>query len=273
MKRVVILLCLMVYVGVWWQSRNEPPWADQYLSAPMPAHLLKIASGYGQHMVGFGLFVKTSVFAGNNRLVGIDKHASGMAQNFEAAAQLYPEFTDIYYFAQSFLPHVSHEYAQRANAILALGVTAHPDQLFFPFFQGFNYFRYLDDPLAAAEIFADLAQRPDAPSLFGSLSSELKARGGRLSAGRDMLLVMYESEPNEVVRERYALEIANFDRALAVQAALNRYRENTGEDAEELAGLVPDYLIALPGLELGYILQWEPPVLKLIHPAVKLKRQ
>ena len=84
-----------------------------------------------------------------------------------------------------------------------------------------------------------------------------------------MLVVMYESEPNEEIRARYALEIANFDRALAVQAVLDLYRENTGQDAEELSDLIPDYLTELPELELGYILQWQPPILKLTHPAVK----
>ncbi|MBW6510484.1 MAG: hypothetical protein K0A94_13215, partial [Desulfuromonadales bacterium] len=104
---------------------------------------------------------------------------------------------------------------------------------------------------------------------FGSLSGKLRARGGQLSAGRDMLVVMYESEPNEEIRERYALEIANFDRALMVQATLNLYRDQHGQEAQELTDLVPDFLTELPELELGYILQWQPPILKLTHPAVK----
>lgn len=268
MKRAAIMLCLLAYVGVWWQAKNQPSWADQYLAAPMPVQLLKIASGYGQHMVGFGLFIKTSIFTGNNRVVGIDKHAASMAQNFDTAAQLYPEFIDIYYFTQAFLPHVSPEYAQKANAILGRGIEAHPDALIFPFFQGFNSFKYLDEPLAAADIFAELAQRPDAPVWFGSLSGKLKARGGQISAGREMLVVMYKSETNEKIRERYAAEIGNFDKALMVQEALNRYRADHGADAIALKDLVPDYLPELPEFEFGYILKWQPPVLKLTHPRV-----
>ncbi len=266
MKRLVILFCLLTYVGLWWQVKDDRTWSDQYLSPPMPVELLSIASGFARHMVGFGLFVKTSVFVGNYALISQDRHADNMAQNFSAATQLFPAFIDPYFFAQSFLPHVSPEHARATNTLLQRAIEQHPDDLLFPFFQGFNYFKYLDKPLVAADIFAELAGRPDAPPLFGLLSSKLHARGGQLAAGRVMLVVMYETETNEDLRERYAAEIENFDLALLVQDALNLYRAEHGVEATALEALVPQYLPQLPELVFGFILDWQPPVLKMTRP-------
>ena len=268
MKRLLILICLLVYGGLWWQFKNEIHWTDRYLSPAMPAPALKVASGYGQHMAGFSLFVKTAIFTGGNNLTGLDEptYAGNLAQNYDVAAQLYPKFIDTYFFAQSFLPHISKEYAAATNNILERGVAARPDYLFFPFFQAFNYLKYLDDPIKAADIFEKLSQMPDAPNWFASLSSKLRARGGQLAAGRDMLVVLYENEEYEGVKARYAKEIENFDKALMVQRALDLYRQEHGEEAPSLKDLIPDYLAALPDLHLGYVLQWEAPTLKLIYP-------
>jgi len=271
MKKAIILACFMVYAGIWWHFKNQILWSDRYLSMPLPVPVLKVVSGYGQHMVGFSLFVKTAIFTGGNNLVGIDErtYADPLAQNYEAAARLYPEFIDTYFFNQSFLPHISQEYAKLANRIHDHGIAARPDYLYIPFFKAFNYIRYLDQPLKAGEIFAELAKRPEAPPWFGSLSSKLMARGGRLSAGRDMLQLMYEGETHEEVRQRYARELVNFDKALRVQALLDRYHEDFGREAEKLEDLIPRYLARLPDLDYGYTLEWDPPTLKMVHPATK----
>lgn len=270
MKRFVILLCLLTYGGLWWHYKNDILWSDRYLSAPLPVPVLQIASGYGRHMAGFSLFIKTAIFTGGNNIGSADEnnYAPALAQNYDAAARLYPKFIDTYFFAQSFLPHISTDFARQTNGILDHGIAALPEYLHVSFFKAFNHFKYLDEPIQAADIFDALVKLPDAPEWFASLSSKLRARGGQLSAGRDMLLVMYKGESNELVRERYATEIGNFDKALMVQTALDLYREQTGQDAVNLINLVPDYIIELPELELGYILQWDPPILKLTHPGI-----
>jgi hypothetical protein len=267
MRRILILICVLCYGGLWWRIQGEPNWSDQYLSPPLPVEVVETASGFGRHLAGFGLFVKTSIFMGNSALkTRIDTHAESLAQNLDAATQLYPAFVDPYYFSEASLPHVSRQYARRANQLLDRGIAAHPDNQIIPFFKAFNHFYYLDEPIAAAKIFADLAKRPEAPSLFSSLSTKLMARGGQLSAGRDMMKVMRDSETDEELRERYAAELRNFDKALIVQQALDRYRKEVGAEAPSLFFLVPHYLSSLPQLELGSILVWEPPILKMVYP-------
>jgi hypothetical protein len=264
MKKLVGAILLVLYLAVWGTQKDKAEWADYYLAPAPPAPVLKVASGYARQMAGFSLFVKVAIFAGGP-LRGVDKisYADSLAQNFEVMTDLYPEFIDSYHYCQSLLAPIAPKYARRANVILDRAVEAHPDVLYFPFFQAFNYFYYLAEPVKAAELFFEMVKLPDAPPWFGHLAGSLMARGGNLLAGRAMLQAMFESEQDETMKERYRSSIDEFDRALKVQAALDRFRKEQGDDPASLQELVPRYLEALPKSGEGYTLVWEPPLLRL----------
>jgi hypothetical protein len=267
MKKLVFAICVLPYLALWFAQEGKTRWNDLYLSPAPPAAVLQVASGYAQQMAGFALFVKVAIFQGGTQR-GIDKlsYADNMAQNFAVMTALYPEFKDAFIYCQSFLAPLAPEYAERTNIILARAVEEHPDDMLFPFYQGFNLFYYLDRPVEAGKIFYEAAQYPNAPAWFGSLAGKLMGRGGNLTAGRRMLQAMYAAEQNESVKERYLRSIENFDHAIEVQHALNEYRADTGTDAENLEDLVPKYIDALPQLHDGYVLNWNPPILKLEYP-------
>jgi hypothetical protein len=267
MKRYVAAVLLLLYLAVWGLQKGKAERADYYLSPAPPAPVLKVASGYAQQLMAFSLFVKVAIFAGGS-LRGVEKmsYADSMAQNFDVMTELYPEFIDAYHYCQSFLAPISWEYARRANIILERGITTHPDVLYLPFFQAFNYFFYMKQPVKAAEIFYALSKRPDAPPWFGHLAGTLMGRGGNLLAGRTMLQAMLAKEQNELLKDRYRRSIENFNEALKVQAALDLYREQHGKDAVSLQELVPRYLDVLPKLKDDFKLVWESPLLRLEQP-------
>ncbi len=268
MKFWITLICLMLYCGLWWNARAGVPWKDRYLSPPLPVPVYKMVSGYGEHMAGFSLFVRSAIFCGNRNVSSVDQRANAqiISLHFDAAAQLYPKFIDSYFFAQSFVAHISPDFARQVNLIHDRGIAALPEYLYIPFFKAYNLLRYLDDPLAASRIFEDLSRLPEAPRWFLSLSAKLKGRSGELVAGRGMLRIMYVEETNPEVRERYALEIDNFDKALGVQAAIDQFRHDRGRDPEELGELVPRYLPELPKLNLGAVFGWQASRLRLQYP-------
>lgn len=267
MKRYVAAVLLVLYLTVWGLQKGKAEWADYYLSPAPPAAMLKVASGYARQLAAFALFVKVAIFAGGP-LVAVDKmsYADSLAQNFDVMTELYPEYIDSYHYCQSFLAPISPEYAQRANHILDRGVASHPDVLYLPFFQAFNYFYYMHQPVKAAELFFALSKRPDAPPWFGHLAGTLMGRGGNLLAGQTMLQAMLATEQNELLKDRYRRSIGNFNKALKVQVALDLYRKEHGKDVDSLQKLVPRYLDALPRLVDNYILVWEPPLLRLEQP-------
>ncbi len=267
MKRIVAAILLVLYLGVWGLQKNKAQMADYYLSHPLPAAVLKVASGYAQQLTAFSLFVKVAIFAGGP-LRGVDKmsYADSMASNFDVMTELHPEFIDSYNYCESFLAPISPEHAGEANKILDRGIAAHPDLLYLQFFKAFNLFYYMNQPAEAADLFYAMARRPDAPSWFGHLAGYLMAKGGNLIAGRAMLVAMYQKEQDKFTKDRYRRAIMNFNKALRVQAALDLYKKELGKDADSLQDLVPRYLESLPTLTDDFTYLWMPPVLSLVRP-------
>lgn len=267
MKKAIILIVFIFYASLWVDQKNRIVWTDYYLSPPMPTPVTKIISGFGKKMSGFSLFIKTAIFTGGPlKQVKEADYVDSLTQNFDVMTQLYPDFIDPYYFCQAFVPHISMDSARQTNDILLRAIKEYPDSLYFPFFRGFNYFKYLNEPVEAAKVFQAAAELPDAPPLFQSLGGKLLGQGGHLTSGRDMLAVMYKSEENEIVKERYKKEIENFNSAIQVQDALNLFKSLNGREAKSLEELIPNFLDSLPNLHYGYILSWQPPLLKLVQP-------
>ncbi len=267
MKKLIAAGLLITYIVIWVLQENKSQWTDFYLSPAPPAPLLQAATGYARQMAGFSLFVKVAVFAGGP-LRNVDKmsYAENLAQNFEVMTALYPEFHDPYHYCQSLLAPTSPEFARRANVVLDRAVAFHPDVMYFPFFQAFNHFYYLQEPIKAAELFFALSKYPDAPPWFGHLAGTLMGRGGDLLAGRTMLKAMLAVEEDGFMKERYLRSIRNFDEAIAVQNALDLYRREHGVDAYSLEDLLPHYLAIPPNLDEEFKLVWEPPQLRLERP-------
>jgi len=258
---------LVFYLLVWGLQKEKAQTADYYLSPPLPAAVLKIATGYARQLSAFAIFVKVAIFTGGP-LRGVDKmsYADSLARNFDVMTELHPEFIDAYHYCQSFLAPISPEYAGLTNQILDRGIASHPDALYIRFFKAFNYFYHMNRPVEAAELFYAMAKQPDAPEWFGHLAGVLMAKGGNLIAGRAMLLAMYQKEQDKFTKDRYRRAIVNFNKALKVQAALDFYRKEQGKDAASLQDLVPRYLAAIPNLTDDFTYAWMPPVLSLVRP-------
>lgn len=267
MKRIAVILLVALYLVVWTAQGQKAEWADYYLAPSMPAPLLRIATGYASHMASFGLFVKVAIFSGTSRgQQDKIRFAESMAQNFEVMTEIYPKFGDAYIYCQSFLAPLSPEYALRTNDILDRAVNHLPDRLYFPFFQGFNYYFYLEQPQKAAEVYFELAKKPGAPTWYGRLAGKLMAQEGNLQVGRNMILMMLKAEQDEIMREQYRSSLRDFDKALVVQGFLAKFKVERGREARSLDDLVPGYLSALPTFENDFYLKWEPPVLYLKRP-------
>lgn len=237
-------------------------------SAPLPAPVLRVALGFLQHLGAETLYVKAAVFLGAPpTLLPAEKvSAEPLSRNFEVLTELYPEFKDAYFLAQSSLAHVSPEYAGRANGILDRGIAAYPDDLILPFFKGFNYYYYRDEASRAAEIFAELGKRPDAPSWLGHLAAILSARDGALQAGLLSLRVMHATEENELIKARYARDIEIFEKAIDIQSAATAFEKKYGRAPRQLTELVPEFSPRLPDVGEEFELLWIPPRVRLIRP-------
>ncbi|MCL2790467.1 MAG: hypothetical protein FWD79_07460 [Desulfobulbus sp.] len=235
---------------------------------PVPAAaFLRAATGYLKQLTSEILFVQSSVFIGGI-LPGTapNTYAPALAHNYRQITTLYPRFIDPYYFAQAHLPHVDPEFARATNDVLVTARKAHPTELVFPFFQGFNLFRYLDEPLEAAEVFRQASLLPEAPPMFGRLAAILTAQGGQLQAAIISLQVMVKTTDDEAVKKRCYDEINMFRQALRVQKAVNDFFTAQQRYPDALDELVPGFLPALPTFGDAFVLTWNPPNVGLQRP-------
>lgn len=244
-----------------------------YFSAPLPASVQRVALGFLRHLGAEMLFVKAAVFLGAppNLLPEEREYAEPLTNNFEVLTDLYPEFKDAYFLAQSSLAHISPGYAGRVIDLLDRGIAVYPDDFILPFYKGFDHYYYRDESAHAAEIYAELGKRPDAPSWLGHLAAILSARDGALQAGLLSLQVMYATEKDEQVKVRYARDIETFKRALAIQEATRAYEQKYGKAPQRLEELVPEFFSRLPDIDGDFELQWAPPRLRLLRPIKPIK--
>ncbi len=234
------------------------------LSPVLPVPILDVLGhAYLHQLIAEALFIKTAVYYG-----GLDKQMNEgklklMGQYFFAMSQLHPRLLDIYYRGEAVLAHRGGAYARMANRILENGRRALPNQLVLPFFEGFNYFYYLNDPIKAAKILHIASILPHSPKWIGHLASMLMASGGNIRTGLVWLKGMLATSRNKNEKARYKKNIRAFEKAMQVQQALDRYVRRVGKYPDSLAALLPVYLSALPSWKNSYMLDYRPPRLFL----------
>jgi len=268
MRRFFFLIAtLSLYLFCFFQQEAFFDKKPLMLSFPLPAWSQKISLGYLKQLGAEILFVKTSVFLGGLE-PGRDPedYASSLAENFEAASALHPAFIDTYFFCQSSLSYIGAERTRQANSILQNGIKALPDNWVLPFFIGFNYFHFLNEPKEAAYFLHQAAEKPSGPQILKSLAAILAAEGGDIYAGLAWLKAMHAMEKDELMRRRYEKRIMVFEKAALVLQAIQAYRDKYGHPPPTLSELTPEFLTHIPDIQSDrFTLVWEPPTLRLVH--------
>ena len=266
---LIITLLLIVTYTIGYRSYITPQSEVAKLSPALPAPLLTvIGHSYLHQLVAEALFIKTAVYYG-----AIDNDPEPfqlklLSQHFLTMQQLHPYLLDTYYRSESILAHRGSTYAITTNTILAHGRETLPKQIALPFFEGFNYFRYLNQPLKAGEILRIASQIEGSPSWIGHLASMLLAKGGNIRAGLIWLQGMYASSEDEETKARYKKDIVAFEKAMTVQLALEQFARKHGTFPEKLTLLLPEELDKLPAWEGHYQLEYKKPKL-FLHSTLK----
>lgn len=267
-RTVFLLFCVLLYgVCYTYHDRNMQDRQVVLQSAP-PLIVLQAITGYFRQITSEILFVQASVFLGGVK-PGADEleYEAILAHNLRTMTSLYPEFVAPYFLTNGFLAPISKYGAKQASVIFATGIAALPDNFILRLYRGANYFYHLDKPLRAAEVFEEAAKIDDAPIIFARLAAIFSAHGGNLKAGLIMLHTMAKAEEDDTVKERYLEEITYFEKAIAVQNAVDLYTKEHGSPPEKLACLVPGYISNIPELKKRFVLVYEPPIVALRRPS------
>jgi hypothetical protein len=266
--RILLLPPLLVAYGLSFLAQDKLFFKTAPNLQPAPAaRFLRATTGYLHQLTAEILFVQSAIFLGGLK-PGADQksYAPALAHNYRQITTLYPQFIDPYFYTQSYLAPIAPEYAEAANEILATGRVAAPDNLIYPFFQGFNCFRSLNAPLKAAKVFQEASQLPKAPPMFAHLATIFTAQGGQLQAAIFSLQLMLKTTEDKGVQKRYQEEIEMFEDALKVQRAVDAFFAARQGYPKNLQELVPEYLAALPSFGSAFEVTWQAPVVGLKRP-------
>jgi len=263
--RFIILPILLVVYGFLFTAQEQyVSIVQQNISPPLPTRVLDaLGHNYLKQFIAEALFIKTAVYHGGLNKHMDDENLEIVGQYFVAMSQLHPRLLDIYYHTESTLAHRGNTYVHTANEILERGRKALPEQVTLPFFEGFNYFHYLQNPVKAAEILRSAASIPGSPQWIGHLASILMAHGGNIRTGLVWLKGMYATTQDEDEKMRYKKDIVAFEKALQVQLALDHYVRRIGKYPSSLMALVPVDLDRLPVWKKNYYFEYQPPKLFL----------
>jgi hypothetical protein len=261
-KRLVgAALLVFVYCILFIRQEQNFKLRTPYLESALPASFYSLTCGYFKQLIAETLFVKTSVFLGGlPPKTPASSYSGALANNFQTITSIYPEFIDPYFFSQAFL---AEEDAKSTNEILERGIPVHPKEHIFSFFAGYNYLRYLNEPLKAAVVYKNAAAAPDAPPIFQRLAILMTVRGGDILSGIISQRALIATEQDPQIKEKYKDEMAIFENAYAVEKALQSYAAKHQDYPQELSALVPEFLDNLPAIGGKFILEYQNPTLRL----------
>jgi len=261
----ILLPILLVFYGFLFVTQDKHTnTAPTNISPSLPASVLNVLGhSYMNQLIAESLFIKTAVHLGGLNKQMDEKNLEIMGNHFKTISKLHPLFLDTYYRSESVLAHRGDRFVLTANKILDRGRNALPNEIAIPFFEGFNYFHYLNKPVKAGKILRNASNIPDAPQWIGHLASMLMAKGGNIRTGLIWLKGMLAATHDEDEKKRYGRDVATFEKAMQVQQAIEQYARKHGTYPETLSVLLPDYLGALPTWEGEYMLEYHSPTLLL----------
>jgi len=260
---ITLVILLLAYSSLFFTQDKHAGNTSANISPSLPTGVLNVLGhSYMNQLIAESLFIKTAVYLGGVSKQIDEANLDMMAQHFLTISQLHPKFLDAYYRSESVLAHRGDRFVHQANTILENGKNALPDEVAIPFFEGFNYFHYLNEPVKAAKNLRIASNIPGSPQWIGHLASMLMASGGNIRTGLIWLQGMLAATQDEDEKKRYGKEIAIFEKAMQVQQALDRYAQKHGGYPEKLSALLTGELPALPTWE-DYMLEYHPPKLFL----------
>jgi len=261
---ILMPILLICYGSLFIAHDKHANIASGNISPSLPSGVLNVLGhSYMNQLIAETLFIKTAVYYGGLNQQMDERNLEVMGQHFLAISELHPQFLDTYYLSEAVLAHRGDPYVRIANRILEHGRAALPGKVALPFFEGFNYFHYLNDSIKAAEILRIGSLISGSPQWIGHLASILMAGGGNIRTGLIWLKGMLAASRGENEKTRYRKDILAFEKALLVQKAIRRYHEKYGHSPGNLEALQPEFIAELPQFKGDYVLSYQAPRLSL----------
>jgi len=181
--------------------------------------------------------------AGNRKLTPTEYDRLYVLLNVEA--DLDPKFK-MPYFLGGLVLGESPQHGREAVRVFERGKLTHPADWRFPFYIGFTHYFSLGDAVAGGEAMAEAARLPGGPAYLPGLASRMLTEAREPEAALALLETITQQEKDPVRRsvlERRIREVSVERDLLALDRAVERYREKMGVAPEDLSALVQEGIL------------------------------
>ena len=177
-----------------------------------------------------------------------------LSRSLDVITDLDPYFLDPYVLGEGLLAWDAQRFKE-ANALLEKGMRHRTWDWQIPFYLGFNHFYFFKDYATGSRYIMQAAALPGSPGYLKNLGARLAYYGGQSQTALLFLKEMLAETQSESLKRSMAKRLLALERAVAIEAALAKFREEYGRDVNELNELVDlGFLEALP--EDPYGGQW-----------------
>ncbi len=208
------------------------------LFVPRPEHARLWSLGFAPVLADFYWVEALQLVGGETGRT--ERHAPVVASLIELVTTLDPWVDHPYRFAALWLTD-SPRSVERANALLEKAIAHHPLEWRNPYYLGFNWFFYLEDPVRAAGFLERAAALSGSPPYLGALVARLRADAGGIELAEAFLTQMARSTEDGYARAAYlkALdEIETERRARGLDQARLEFWRRRGRDIESVEELL-----------------------------------
>jgi hypothetical protein len=157
-----------------------------YMYIPSGEFLKPFTIGFEQLIADY-FWIKTIGYFGEHLMS--DRNYPWLYHMLDLVTTLDPHFIWPYYFGGITLS-LEAQQVEQSNLILKKAMHYHPAVWKFPFFLGFNYWYYSNDPAKAAYYIKIAAQLPKAPVFLKTFPARLLSTAGQKGAALQFLMEM-----------------------------------------------------------------------------------
>lgn len=221
---------------------NEKPKVETIAAYPEPDFAKIMFLGMNAFAADL-LFARSQYYYGSHYVT--DRTYPLLEQMVRVVLALNPSLEYAIPFGEAAISSMRTESAiESANSLLRLGHELYPDDYYYVFNQGYNYFIYLNDMERAYPLMYKAVSMKNAPSKVIWLVNHVATMGGGYRLGYEYTKARLETTKDKNMRDQFEKELRHFANLLALSEAAEEYYKKFGKSPDkELKSLVTSKII------------------------------
>ncbi len=221
---------------------NEKPKVETIAAYPKPEVAKIMFLGLNAFAADL-LFARSQYYYGSHYVT--DRTYPLLEHMVRVVSALNPSLEYPIFFGEAAISSMRTEDAiESANSLLRLGHELFPDDYYYVFNQGYNYYVYLGDMARAYPLMYEAVNMKNAPSKVIWLVNHIATMGGGYRLGYEYTKDRLEKTKDKNMRDQFEKELQHFSNLLALSEAAEEYYKRYGKSPDkELKELVKSNLI------------------------------